>query len=76
MIGTSDVSGAKLFCIVPYQSRPRLSHFASFERLPGMLASGATEIRHAYRIVRPDQPVEEGEVLVTGPYRSADPIGP
>jgi len=41
-----------------------------------MLSSGATEIRHAYRIVRPDQPVEEGEVLVTGPYRSADPIEP
>jgi putative redox protein len=39
-----------------------------------MLASGATEIRHAYRIVRPGQPVEEGDVLVTGPYRSADPI--
>ena len=33
-----------------------------------MLSAGATEIHHAYRIVRPDQPVEEGEVLVTGPY--------
>jgi putative redox protein len=39
-----------------------------------MLSSGATEIHHGYRIVRPDQPVEEGEVLVTGPFRSADPI--
>ena len=39
-----------------------------------MLSSGATEIHHAFRIIRPDQPVEEGEVLVTGPYRSADPI--
>jgi putative redox protein len=39
-----------------------------------MLSSGATEIHHAYRIVRPDQAIEEGEVLVTGPYRSADPI--
>jgi len=41
-----------------------------------MLSSGATEIHHGYRIVRPDQPVEEGEVLVTGPYRPADPIEP
>ena len=41
-----------------------------------MLASGATEINHAYRIIRPGQPVEEGVVLVTGPYRPADPIEP
>jgi len=41
-----------------------------------MLSSGATEIHHGYRIVRPDKPVEEGEVIVTGPYRSADPIEP
>jgi putative redox protein len=39
-----------------------------------MLSSGATEIHHAYRIIRPGQPVDEGVVLVTGPYRSADPI--
>ena len=39
-----------------------------------MLSSGATEIHHAYRIVRPDTPVEEGEVLVTGPFRPADPF--
>ena len=26
--------------------------------------------------VESDQPVEEGDVLVTGPYRSADPIEP
>jgi putative redox protein len=39
-----------------------------------MLSSGATEIHHAYRIIRPGQPVEEGLVLVTGPYRPADPI--
>ena len=39
-----------------------------------MLSSGATEIHHTYRIVRPDEPVEEGLVLVTGPYRSVDPI--
>jgi putative redox protein len=41
-----------------------------------MLASGATEIHHGYRIIRPGQPVEEGEVLVTGPYRPVDPIEP
>jgi putative redox protein len=41
-----------------------------------MLASGATEIHHGYRIIRPGQPVEEGEVLVTGPYRAVDPIEP
>jgi putative redox protein len=41
-----------------------------------MLASGATEIHHAYRIARPGQPVEEGEVLVTGPFRSVEPIEP
>jgi putative redox protein len=41
-----------------------------------MLASGATEIHHGYRIVRPGQPVEEGVVLVTGPFRSTDPIEP
>jgi putative redox protein len=41
-----------------------------------MLSSGATEIHHAYRIIRPGQPVEEGLVLVTGPYRPADPIEP
>ena len=41
-----------------------------------MLASGATEIHHGYRIVRPDQPVEEGVVLVTGPFRSTDPVEP
>jgi putative redox protein len=39
-----------------------------------MLSSGATEIHHAYRIARPDEPVEEGEVLVTGPYRSVEPV--
>jgi putative redox protein len=39
-----------------------------------MLASGGTAIHHSYRIMRPGQPVEEGLVLVTGPYRPADPI--
>jgi putative redox protein len=33
-----------------------------------MLSAGPTEIHHRYRIVRPGEPVEEGEVLVTGPY--------
>ena len=41
-----------------------------------MLASGATEIHHAYRIIRPGQPVEDGVVLGTVPYRPADPIEP
>jgi putative redox protein len=39
-----------------------------------MLSSGATEIQHLYRIIRPGQPVEEGVVLVTGPYRPAEPL--
>ena len=37
-----------------------------------MLSAGATEIHHAFRVVRPGEPVEEGEVLVTGPYRRPD----
>lgn len=41
-----------------------------------MLAAGPTEIHHAYRILRAGQPVEEGLVLVTGPYRSAEPLDP
>jgi putative redox protein len=38
-----------------------------------MLSAGATEIHHRYRIVRPGEPVEEGVVIVTGPYRRPDP---
>ena len=41
-----------------------------------MLAAGATAIHHLYRIVRPDQPVEEGLVLVTGPYRRPEIVPP
>jgi putative redox protein len=37
-----------------------------------MLAAGATEIHHGYRVIRPGQPTEEAEVLVTGPYRRPD----
>ena len=37
-----------------------------------MLSAGATEIHHSYRVRRPGEPVEEGEVLVTGPYRRPD----
>ena len=37
-----------------------------------MLSAGATEIHHAYRVSRPGEPVEEAEVLVTGPYQRAD----
>jgi len=37
-----------------------------------MLAAGATEIHHAYRVSRPGEPTDEAEVLVTGPYRRPD----
>jgi putative redox protein len=37
-----------------------------------MLAAGATEIHHAYRVSRPGEPTEEGEVIVTGPYQRPD----
>ena len=37
-----------------------------------MLSAGATEIHHAYRVTRPGEPVEEAEVLVTGPYQRPD----
>jgi putative redox protein len=39
-----------------------------------MLSAGATEIHHRFRISRPDQPVEEDEVVVTGPYRRPEPV--
>jgi putative redox protein len=39
-----------------------------------MLSAGDTAIHHRYRIVRPGQPVEEGLVIVTGPYARPDPI--
>jgi len=34
-----------------------------------MLSAGATEIHHRYRIMRPDAAAEEGEVVLTGPFR-------
>jgi len=37
-----------------------------------MLSAGDTEIHHAYRVSRPGEPVEEAEVLVTGPFRRPD----
>ena len=37
-----------------------------------MLAAGATEIHHAYRVSRPGEPTEEAEVIVTGPYQRPD----
>lgn len=37
-----------------------------------MLSAGDTEIHHAYRVSRPGEPVEEAEVLVTGPYQRPD----
>ena len=39
-----------------------------------MLSAGDTEIHHSYRLVRPNLPIEEGVVLVTGPFRRSDPI--
>ena len=41
-----------------------------------MLAAGATEIHHAYRLVRGgDQPLDEmAEVIVTGPDRHPDVV--
>ncbi len=39
-----------------------------------MLSAGDTAIHHRYRLVRPDRPVEEGLVLVTGPWRRPDVV--
>jgi putative redox protein len=39
-----------------------------------MLSAGATEVHHAYRVVRPGGAIEEGEVLVTGPYRRPEVV--
>ena len=39
-----------------------------------MLAAGATEVHHSYRILREGQPVDEGLVLITGPHRPTEPI--
>jgi len=43
-----------------------------------MLSAGATEIHHAYHLIRTgDRPLDEvGEVLVTGPYRRPDQLAP
>ena len=40
-----------------------------------MLSAGDTAIHHRYRVIRPDQPIEEGLVLVTGPWRRPDVVG-
>jgi putative redox protein len=42
-----------------------------------MISAGATEVHHAYRVIRTgaDGFDEEGEVVVTGPYRRPDVIG-
>jgi putative redox protein len=39
-----------------------------------MLSAGDTAIHHSYRVLRPNAPVEEGLVLVTGPFRRSDPV--
>ncbi len=43
-----------------------------------MLSAGATEIHHRYRMrdTALDGPWLEGEVVVTGPYRSTEPLPP
>jgi len=43
-----------------------------------MLSAGATEIHHAYHLLRTgDRPLDEtGEVIVTGPYRRPDKLEP
>jgi putative redox protein len=35
--------------------------------ISNMLSAGPTEIHHRYRVVRPGEPADEGEVIVTGP---------
>ena len=42
-----------------------------------MISAGATEVHHAYRVIRTGDNGfdEEGEVVVTGPYRRPDVIG-
>jgi putative redox protein len=42
-----------------------------------MISAGATEVHHAYRVIRTgaDGFDEAGEVVVTGPYRRPDVIG-
>ncbi len=37
--------------------------------ISAMLSAGETVVHHRYRILRPDAEPEEGEVVVTGPYR-------
>jgi len=39
-----------------------------------MLSAGATEIHHRYRVIRDGTEPEEGEVVVTGPYRRPDVV--
>ena len=40
--------------------------------ISAMLSAGDTEIHHWYRVARPGEPIEEAEVLVTGPYQRPD----
>jgi putative redox protein len=42
--------------------------------ISAMLSAGDTEIHHSYRVARPGEPVEEAEVLVTGPYQRPDVV--
>ena len=38
------------------------------------ISAGPTEMHHRFRLVRPGEDPHEGEVIVTGPYRSVDPV--
>ena len=40
-----------------------------------MISAGATVVHHRYRIHADDDPIVEGEVIATGPYRRADIVG-
>jgi len=39
------------------------------------ISAGPTEVHHRFRIVRSGSEPAEGEVIVTGPYRSMEPVG-
>ena len=40
--------------------------------ISAMLSAGDTRVHHRYRVVRPGAAPQEGEVMVTGPYRRPD----
>lgn len=40
-----------------------------------MISAGDTEVHHRYRVIRDGGAIEEGEVMVTGPFRRPDVLG-